>query len=425
MKEQNFRIAIIGGGMGGLCLAQGLKKAGVRATVYERDETADSRGQGHRIHIDPQGSAALHQCLPENLWKIFESTGGVFSQGFTVITERLQELLSLSRNGIAYDRIAQHRSISRITLRRILLAGLEDIAQFGKRFLRYEETADGRIKAHFEDGSSADADILVAADGVNSRVRKQYLPMADPLDTGVIGIGGKVPLTDGVLALAPPQLLDGPVMVMPSAPCCLFMAMWKRLPEASRALQLLGIVEPLAGDEDYLILAMGGRPENLGLPNDVNFPGTLKDVLRRAMAEWHPDLRKLIEITDEKEMFLSRVRTSGRTEPWKTTQVTLLGDAIHSMTPYRGIGGNIALKDAALLGSKLTEVHQGRKTLLDGIAEYETAMREYAFVAVEDSRKAMEQFTGKKNPAFSMVKAGMRLVNAMPKLKRRLLPGAA
>ena len=79
MKANNFHVAIIGGGMGGLCLAQGLKKAGVSVAVYERDESTHSRPQGHRIHIDPQGSKALLKCLPEDLWQIFEATrGGCF-----------------------------------------------------------------------------------------------------------------------------------------------------------------------------------------------------------------------------------------------------------------------------------------------------------------------------------------------------------
>jgi hypothetical protein len=50
-------------------------------------------------------------------------------------------------------------------------------------------------------------------------------------------------------------------------------------------------------------------------------------------------------------------------------------------------------------------------------------MREYAFAAVEDSLKAMKQFTGRKRyPAFSVFKIGMRVANAMPKLRRKLIP---
>jgi 2-polyprenyl-6-methoxyphenol hydroxylase-like FAD-dependent oxidoreductase len=425
MKNHAFHVAIIGGGMGGLCLANGLKKAGISVAVYERDQSPDSRPQGYRIHIDPQGSTALHQCLPQHLWDLFRSTGGDFSQGFSVVTQQLHELLNLRRIGGTGDTIARHRSISRITLRRILLAGLEHDVHFNKRFLRYEEISDGAIHAHFEDGSSARADLLVAADGVNSLVRKQYLPHAEPTDTGVVGIGGTIPLTDGVMALAPHLLLDGPVMVVPPTACSMFMAMWKRSGEAAQTLRRLGIEGPLPGDEDYLILALGGRPDFFGLDNQAaSVTGsTLKDALRRTVAGWHPSLRKLVEMIDEEQLFLNHVRTAPRLVPWESKQITLLGDAIHSMTPYRGVGGNIALKDAALLSSQLLQAHRGEKPLLHAIAEYEASMREYAFSAVADSLKAMKQFTGeKKNPAFSIFKTGMRVVNAMPKLKDKLIP---
>ena len=53
MSEKQMRVAIIGGGIGGLCLAQGLKQAGVSVAVYERDRTPTARLQGFRIHIDP------------------------------------------------------------------------------------------------------------------------------------------------------------------------------------------------------------------------------------------------------------------------------------------------------------------------------------------------------------------------------------
>lgn len=425
MKEQTFHVAIIGGGLGGLCLANGLKQAGISVAVYERDLSPDSRPQGYRIHIDPQGSRALHQCLPPHLWDLFDSTGGSFSRGFSIVTEQLHELLSLVSNGSAHDTIARHRSISRITLRRILLAGLEDKVKFDKRFLHFEEASNDSILLHFEDGSSAQADLLVAADGVHSRVRKQYLPHAEPIDTGVVGVGGSIPLTDGVMALAPHLLLDGPVMVVPPAPCSLFMAMWKRSGEASQTLRRLGIEGPLPGDEDYLIFALGGRPDFLGLgQGSSSMTGSiLKDALRRTMVGWHPNLGKLVEMIDEEQLFLNHVRTSQPPVPWRSTRITLLGDAIHSMTPYRGVGGNIALKDAALLTTQLTQAHRGEKPLLSAIGEYEASMREYAFAAVADSLRGMKQFTGqKKYPAFSIIKTGMRVVNAIPKLKSRLIP---
>ena len=234
---------------------------------------------------------------------------------------------------------------------------------------------------------------------VNSGVRKQYLPHAEPIDTGVVGIGGIISLTHGVMALAPHLLLDGPVMVVPPTACSMFMAMWKRSSEAGETLRRLGIEGPLPGDEDYLILALGGRPEFFGLDNPAaSVSGSrLKNALRRTVSAWHPNLRKLVEMLDEQQLFLNRLRTAPPPVPWKSTQVTLLGDAIHGMTPYRGVGGNIALKDAALLSSQLLQAHRGEKPLLLAIAEYEASMREYAFAAVADSLKAMKQFTGEKS----------------------------
>jgi 2-polyprenyl-6-methoxyphenol hydroxylase-like FAD-dependent oxidoreductase len=420
-----LQVGIIGGGIGGLCLAQGLKKAGIRVAVYERDETPTSRVQGFRVHIDPQGSTALKECLPEELWKVFDATGGDFSKGFTFVTEQLQELLSMRDDGRTVDSIARHRSISRITLRQILLAGLEGKVHFNKRFTRYEEMPHGRFKIHFEDGNAVMADVLVAADGVNSGVRKQYLPGAEPMDTGVVTVGGKVPLTDGVMALAPHRLLDGPVMVMPPTPCSLFMAMWRQSAEALESLRLVGMNETAQGDENYLILGLGGRPCALGLPEEVDAMtgAALKDAMRRSAEGWHPNLRKLVELLDEKDVSVTRLRTSERLAAWKTTRVTLLGDAIHSMTPYRGIGANTALRDAALLCSKLVEAQRREKPLLQAMAEYEASMREYGFAAVESSLKAMRQaIEEKKNPGFSMAKTAMRVVNAVPVLKRRLIP---
>lgn len=423
MKQQPLQIAIVGGGMGGLCLAQGLRKAGVSVAVYERDESPSSRPQGFRIHISPEGSRALHACLPNDLWEVFDATGGVSAQGFSIVTEQLRELLHFSERDAPQDAIAQHRSISRITLRRVLLAGLDGNVHFGKRFVRYEWTAEKRVRAHFEDGTTAEADVLVGADGVRSRVRRQYLPDAEPVDTGVVGIGGRIALTDGILALAPPQLLDGPVMVMPPAPCSLFLAMWRRARKAADALERLGIFETLEGDEDYLLLALGGRMESFGLQNPAGPPNgaELKEILRRKAAGWHPNLRKLIELAPEEEFFLNPLRTSIVPTPWKPSTVTLLGDAIHSMTPYRGIGGNVALRDAALLASLLAEAQTGSKSVTEAIGEYEREMRKYAFAAVAASKRAMEQFTGeRKYPMFPLMKTAMRAVNAMPAVKMKL-----
>jgi 2-polyprenyl-6-methoxyphenol hydroxylase-like FAD-dependent oxidoreductase len=70
---------------------------------------------------------------------------------------------------------------------------------------------------------------------------------------------------------------------------------------------------------------------------------------------------------------------------WPATRVTLLGDAIHAMSPSRGSGANTALRDAALLTSELTAAARGDKSVVQAITEYEQQMRDYGFAAVRAS----------------------------------------
>jgi 2-polyprenyl-6-methoxyphenol hydroxylase-like FAD-dependent oxidoreductase len=172
MTDKGFHVGIIGGGIGGLALAQGLRKAGMSVAVYERDRTPTDRLQGYRVHISPKGSEALHSCLPADLFEVFAATCSVGHRGFRFLSEKMEELLSIEFRGDARA-VAQHRSASRITLRRVLLGGLDGIVHFGKIFTHYEETDDGPIVLHFADGSTAGCDVLIGADGGNSRVRRR------------------------------------------------------------------------------------------------------------------------------------------------------------------------------------------------------------------------------------------------------------
>jgi 2-polyprenyl-6-methoxyphenol hydroxylase-like FAD-dependent oxidoreductase len=70
---------------------------------------------------------------------------------------------------------------------------------------------------------------------------------------------------------------------------------------------------------------------------------------------------------------------------WSTGRVTLLGDALHNMTPFRGIGANTALRDAALLRDVLSSVSRGELSPLAALAAYEREMIDYGFAAVRAS----------------------------------------
>src|SRR5690348_14560953 len=81
-------------------------------------------------------------------------------------------------------------AVDRLTLRQILLAGLDDIVHFNRAFARSEQQVDGRVRAYFTDGTSAVGDVLVAADGVGSGIREQFLPHAKVIETDMRWLGG-------------------------------------------------------------------------------------------------------------------------------------------------------------------------------------------------------------------------------------------
>ena len=97
VSQSALHVVIIGGGIGGLTLAQGLKKAGVSVAVYERDQTRTDRVQGYRVHINSTGSLALHECLPAPLFETFTRTYGRPTDGIRFVTEQMKVLLALDR----------------------------------------------------------------------------------------------------------------------------------------------------------------------------------------------------------------------------------------------------------------------------------------------------------------------------------------
>ncbi|RSN15339.1 hypothetical protein DMB42_00235 [Nonomuraea sp. WAC 01424] len=85
MSTRPLRVVVVGG-IGGLCLAQGLHAAGIDVAVFERDTAPDARLQGYRLNIEPVGSRALHDCLPAHLWHLLVATAGDPGPGMGVFT---------------------------------------------------------------------------------------------------------------------------------------------------------------------------------------------------------------------------------------------------------------------------------------------------------------------------------------------------
>jgi salicylate hydroxylase len=426
MSELNH-VVIIGGGIGGLCLAQGLTRAGVDCTVYERDRRITDRLLGYRVHISPKGSRALHDCLPPTLFEALAATCGRPPQFFRMLTERMQTLISVRGFGEPDgDDVERHRSVSRITLRQVLLAGLGERVQFGRTFVHYQTHGD-RVVACFEDGSSAEGDLLVAADGGGSRVRRQYLPHAERIDTGVAAIGGKVFLDEETRCRIPAPLRDTLALVAGPGGRGLFIAPQEFTHVApANGIGGDGAAVDAAGGtlfdntRSYLMWAFGAQRRVLGLSNEDAPNGeTLRGLALASMADWDAGYRELVRMTDTDTLSLLPIRTSRPVAPWRASRVTLLGDAIHSMTPYRGIGANIALRDAALLCRQLVRTAHGEVGLLDAVTDYEQEMRRYGFAAVRTSLAAMKTQLETGALAGAASRAVFRLVDRVPALKRQ------
>jgi salicylate hydroxylase len=428
-----LQVVIIGGGIGGLTLAQGLKKSGVSAVVYERDRTRTDRVQGYRVHINPTGSLALHECLPAPLFEAFTRTCGRPADGIRFVTEQMKVLLALDgRNAPARfrgDGVAKHRSVSRITLRQVLLSGLEDSVHFGKTFVRYEETSFGRIVAHFEDGSSVEGDVLVAADGGGSRVRRQFLPHAERVDTGIAAIAGKVFLNDESRRLIVPELTKALTLASGKGGYSLFVAL-----QDIDGIAINGVggndESATAGNHfdnsrSYLMWAFGARREKLGLDGgdiDRMSGEELRTTALRVMAQrsWDQRFRALVRLADADTINAIAIRTSVPITAWQTQRVTLLGDAIHAMTPYRGIGANVALKDAVRLCRALRTASRAERPVIDAIRDYETDMIDYGFRAVQTSLHAMNQAVMEDGIQSMLSRAVLRIINCVPPLKRQM-----
>jgi 2-polyprenyl-6-methoxyphenol hydroxylase-like FAD-dependent oxidoreductase len=152
----------------------------------------------------------------------------------------------------------------------------------------------------------------------------------------------------------------------------------------------------------------------------------LVELVSGMTTEWHPNLRRLIHLTDPSTCFPVNIRTSVPLPPWPSSNVTLIGDAIHTMTPGRGVGANTALRDAAQLCANLIAVRDGRLPLLQAVRDYETRMIDYGFKAVVTSREQMDgnglihkPYIGRV--ALEVMRTGMRVVNHLPPLKQRMV----
>ena len=330
MKEQLRNVIIIGAGTGGLCLAHGLLNAGIQVDVYERDRTRTDGLQGYRVGIDSDGTRALQDNLDPKLFDTFLTTCARPPKYFSMLTEQLSEVLCLNDLSVTErrDPIHSDKSVNRMTLRQVLLTGLEENVHFDKIFTHYQQNDDGSVRAYFDDGTDVTGSLLVAADGTNSRVRQQYLPQAKLADSGLIGITGKVELTPETKALLPPKAFEGVSMVFaPKGYSCILHVMefkWGHDGEPKDGIgrsdaDLLSRWPGMLYDNtrDYIMFGFAAARQNF--PRDpMSLRGDeLIKLVEQMTRDWHPNLRKLFHLADPSTSFPLNIRTSVPIGPWR------------------------------------------------------------------------------------------------------------
>jgi 2-polyprenyl-6-methoxyphenol hydroxylase-like FAD-dependent oxidoreductase len=264
-------------------------------------------------------------------------------------------------------------------LRDVLIDGLDNgttaVIQWGRVFTRYDQLDNGRIRAHFADGTYEDGDLLVGADGPNSVVRRQFLPNIQRLDLGVSAIAGRYILDDKRVGNLPPEMTNGALNnIVPSGRGWMFISAWRSRPADGVESSAL---------EHYIVWAYvapsGDIPQGAG----PVYGSELHKYVLNSIKGWAPELRELVTESDTSTTKCLSLRSMPTLTSWESSNVTLLGDAIHNMTPMGGMGANTALRDADTLARCLIDAAAGRLSITESVRTYEEEMRVYANDAIK------------------------------------------
>jgi 2-polyprenyl-6-methoxyphenol hydroxylase-like FAD-dependent oxidoreductase len=410
-----MKVIIAGAGLGGLCLAHGLRQGGLDVRVLERRPSPDDQPASYGIHLNEDGLRALRACLPDPNWDRLISSSRPAPDVIRFRDERLRELAVIDREAAGPRQEPHRRAVGRGALRDALLLGLNttttdatDAVRWGLAVTGYGHDEAGRLRVRCADGSQLGADLLVAADGSNSAIRARRLPGLNRIELGILNVAGRVPLTPQLADELPASLVDGSVNnIVPSGPGWMFASTWHSDAGGSGSTAGSFLVWAFAADR-------GTYPPGA----DSLTPEQLRQHVASRVTGWAPALRRLVASTSAATIAPVSLRTMPRLPAWAPADVTLLGDAIHNMTPMAGIGANTALRDADQLRQAL--LAPGPDDITARVGRYEERMRSYANQALAlSTRNARNAASPSRLPRLAF-RSALRIAEAVPPAKRRM-----
>ncbi|MGB7100872.1 MAG: FAD-dependent monooxygenase [Xanthobacteraceae bacterium] len=316
-----IRIAIIGAGLGGLSIGGFLQRAGFNVAIYEQAPTFSRIGAGiilsanvmkafRRLNVD----GALTEvgikpnCYVSRAWDTGETMYKiVFDSG------------SETRYGGPYLNI--HRGDLHGILEQVVSPGT---IAFNHRLMSLHDIGSS-VQLSFENGVQAEADIVIGADGIHSKVRDYLLGPEPPRFVGGVAYRAIFP-TDRLRGFEIPDCTKW----------------W------GQDRHILPYFMTGRRDEIYVIGVVPAARWNSEQP----FLPSSREALIESFNGFHRDLRRVLEAVQE--VTLWPVYDRERNDRWSGGRIVLLGDACHPMRPYMAAGGAMAVEDAAILSRCLS-----------------------------------------------------------------------
>lgn len=365
--------AVIGGGIGGLALAAGLRRNGFAVTVFDRDVDVTATG-GYHITLDGRAQAALRRLIaPESFERLLASASALRLREPDAWWDRRGRLLGHGSDLCADPGV----DIDRITLRTVLADAVGADLRLGHTLEEITHTDDGAPVAVFTDGSTHRCDLLVGADGSQSVVAQHLAGEPTNTPTGIIGFSGRTCRHD----LEPVErqrlgLRSG--MAIGPGGAALYVGFLD--PVANAVLHAPGLRESITTGPTYIWGAM--FPESAATDALRGLRGVeLQAALRARFVRhgWGERPLEVIARADPDSIAAFRFNAASARAadlaPWPAGCVTALGDAVHATPPTAGTGAGAAIRDAESLVTCLSEFAAGATTLNVAVGRFEADMR--------------------------------------------------